>query len=71
MSCAAIALEHIKFAQGNDLIHKRLNIAAGIQVIEKVFHTQNVNVYHSRLKFLDGRSHYEATKYLESYLGWS
>jgi len=44
-------LEHIKFAQGNDSIHKRLNIAAGIQVIEKVFHTHNVNAYHSRLKF--------------------
>jgi hypothetical protein len=34
---------YIKFAQGNDLIHKRLNVAAGVQVIEKVFHIQNVN----------------------------
>jgi transposase-like protein len=61
---------YIYFAQGNDLIHKRLNVAAGVQVIEKVFHIQNVNAYHSRLKSWMGRFHGVATKYLESYLGW-
>lgn len=61
---------YIKFAQSNDLIHKRLNVAAGVQVIEKVFHIQNVNAYHSRLKSWMGRFHGVATKYLESYLGW-
>jgi hypothetical protein len=61
---------YIKFAQSNDLIHKRLNVAAGVQVIEKVFHIQNVNAYHSRLKCGVGRFHGVATKYLESYLGW-
>jgi predicted membrane protein len=25
-------------------------VAAGVQLIEKVFHIQNVNAYHSRLK---------------------
>ena len=41
---------YIKFAKGNELIHKRLNVAAGVQVIDKVFHIQNVNAYHSCLK---------------------
>jgi transposase-like protein len=61
---------YIKFAQSNDLIHKRLNVAAGLQVIEKVFHIQNVNAYHSRLKAWMDRFHGVATKYLENYLGW-
>jgi len=61
---------YIKFAQGNDLIHKRLDVAAGIRVIEKVFHIQNVNAYHSRLKAWMERFHGVATKYLENYLGW-
>lgn len=61
---------YIKFAQGNELIHKRLNVAAGVQVIDKVFHIQNVNAYHSRLKAWLARFHGVATKYLENYLGW-
>lgn len=61
---------YIKFAQGNDLIHKRLNVAAGVKVINKVFHIQNVNAYHSRLKEWLQRFHGVATKYLVNYLGW-
>ena len=52
------------------LIHKRLDLAASVQVIEKVFHIQNVNAYHSRLKACMNRFHGLATKYLENYLGW-
>ena len=48
---------YIKFAHGKDLIHKRLDVAAGVQVIEKVFHIQNVNAYHSRLKGWMDRFH--------------
>jgi IS1 family transposase len=61
---------YIKFAQGNDSIHKRLDVAAGVKVIEKVFHIQNVNAYHNRLKGWMDRFHGVATKYLENYLGW-
>jgi IS1 family transposase len=57
---------YIKFAQGNDLIHKRLDVA--VKVIEKVFHIQNVNAYQSRLKAWMDRFHGVATKYLENYL---
>ena len=35
-----------------------------------VWHVQNVNAYHSRLKGWMGRFHGVATKYLHNYLGW-
>jgi len=61
---------YIRFARDNDLIHKRLNSAVGMRVIEKVFHIQNVNAYHSRLKNWMEHFHGVATKYLDHYLGW-
>lgn len=61
---------YIQVAQENDLIHKRLNLSAGIRVIDKVFHIQNVNAYHSRLKNWINTFHGVATKYLDHYLGW-
>lgn len=61
---------YIQVAQKNDLIHKRLNLSAGIRVIDKVFHIQNVNAYHSRLKNWINIFHGVATKYLDHYLGW-
>lgn len=42
-SYVAITLRH-------DLIYKRLNVSEGIRVIDKVFHIQNVNAHHGRLK---------------------
>lgn len=51
-------------------LHKRLNIKAGIKVIEKVYHIQNVNAYDSRLKSWIKRFHGVSTKYLQKYLGW-
>lgn len=61
---------YVAIALRNDLNHKRLNVSAGIKVIDKVFHIQNVNAYHSRLKAWMGRFHGVATKYLDHYLGW-
>ena len=61
---------YIALSEKNDLIHKRLNVAGGIKVIDKVFHIQNVNAYHSRLKLWIKRFHGVATKYLDHYLGW-
>lgn len=61
---------YIQFAQNNDLVHKRLNLSSGIRVIDKVFHIQNVNAYHSRLKNWINKFHGVATKYLDHYLGW-
>jgi transposase-like protein/IS1 family transposase len=61
---------YIQFTQDNGLVHKRLNLSAGVRVIDKVFHVQNVNAYHSRLKQWINRFHGVATKYLDHYLGW-
>lgn len=61
---------YVAISLRNDLIHKRLNVSAGIRVIDKVFHIQNVNAYHSRLKGWMTRFHGVATKYLDHYLGW-
>ena len=61
---------YIALSAKNDLIHRRLDVSGGVKVIDKVFHIQNVNAYHSRLKKWVGRFHGVATKYLENYLGW-
>ena len=61
---------YIQFTNENNLIHRRLNLAKKIRVIDKVFHIQNVNAYHSRLKQWIRRFHGVATKYLDHYLGW-
>lgn len=52
------------------ITHKPLNIRAGIRVVDKAFHIQNVNAYASRLKGWMFRFHGVATKYLPHYLGW-
>lgn len=60
---AAVAREH-------QLTHRCVNVRAGIQVVGKVYHVQNVNAYASRLKGWLRRFHGVATKYLPNYLGW-
>jgi transposase-like protein len=50
--------------------HKAVNLTKGIRVIEKVFHIQNVNAYHSRLHGWMNRFNGVATKYLDNYLSW-
>lgn len=68
--CSDGLKSYVSVSLSNDLIHKRLNISSGIKVIDKVFHIQNVNSYHSRLKQWIKRFHGVATKYLDHYLGW-
>jgi transposase-like protein len=52
------------------IVHRPINLAAGIRVVGKVYHVQNVNAYDSRLKEWMGRFHGIATHYLANYLGW-
>lgn len=52
------------------ITHRPVNLAAGIRVVNKVYHVQNVNAYDSRLKSWMHRFHGVATRYLSSYLGW-
>ena len=58
------------FAADAGVVHKVVNLSAGIRVVEKVFHIQNVNAYHSRVKTWLRRFNGVATKYLPNYLGW-
>lgn len=59
-----------RFARNANITHKALNIKAGIRVLDKVFHIQNVNAYHSRFKNWMRRFKGVATSYLPNYLGW-
>ena len=52
------------------ITHRPINLAAGIRVVAKVYHVQNVNAYDSRLKMWMQRFHGVATDYLPNYLGW-
>ena len=52
------------------IVHRSINLAAGIRVVGGVYHIQNVNAYDSRLKQWMLRFHGVATHYLGNYLGW-
>lgn len=52
------------------ITHRPINLAAGIKVVGKVYHVQNVNAYGSRLKEWMIRFHGVATHNLANYLGW-
>ena len=50
--------------------HRAVNLSKGIRVLAGVYHIQNANAYHSRLKEWMRRFHGVATKYLDHSLGW-
>lgn len=63
------ARAYASFATENGLGHEGLDASKG-ERRRGVFHIQNVNAYHSRLKTWMRRFNGVATKYLRSYLGW-
>ncbi len=63
------ARAYASFATENGLGHVGLCARDG-ERSRGVFHIQNVNAYHSRLKTWMRRFNGVATKYLPSYLGW-
>lgn len=58
------------FARKTKIAHQPLNIKAGVRVIDKVLHIQNVNAFDSRLHQWMQRFHGVATRYLHNYMGW-
>ncbi len=52
------------------ITHRLVNLAAGIRIVARVYHVQNVNAYDSRLKCWMHRFHSVASRYLSSYPGW-
>jgi transposase-like protein len=57
-------------AKEEGFAHQPINVSAGSRVKERVFHIQNVNAYHSRLKGWLRRFRGVATRYLPNYLAW-
>ena len=68
--CADGGAPYRLFAEAEGITLKAVNLSKGIRVVENVFHIQNVNAYHSRLKSWMRRFHGVATHYLPNYLGW-
>jgi transposase-like protein len=68
--CADGGAAYRLFAEAEGITLKAVNLSAGIRVVERVFHIQNVNAYHSRLKNWMRRFHGVATRHLSIYLGW-
>ncbi len=58
------------FATDKNIEFEPVNISKGQRIREKIFHVQNVNSLHSRLKKWIGRFHGVATKYLSNYTNW-
>jgi len=50
--------------RGIGITHRPINLAAGIRVVGRVYHVQNVNAYGSRLKEWMQRFHGITTNYL-------
>lgn len=58
------------FSEDVGVDHKELNIKRRRRVIQKIYHIQNVNSYHSRFKDWMDRFKGVASKYLDNYLTW-
>lgn len=67
--CADGSSVYVRVARELEVPLKAVNVKAGIRVVERVFHVQNVNAYDSRLKSWMHRFHGVATAYLPHYLG--
>ncbi len=64
-------LESIHYlCQRQNVEHYRIKSDGKVQVIKGIYHIQNVNSYHSRLKRWIKRFNEVASKYLEHYLAW-
>lgn len=57
-------------ARGLDLKHQRLSSKRGSRVKYGVYHIQNVNAYHHRLKQWAARFNGVSTRWLTNYLAW-
>lgn len=69
--CTDSAFHYKTFTNNNGLEHKPLNGSKKQHVIDKVYHIQHVNSYHSRLEdWINRKFRGVATKYMDNYLAW-
>lgn len=59
-----------KFARLKGLNYQQLNSRKNLRVVKGIYHIQNVNSYHSRLKSWLRKFKGVATKYLSNYVHW-
>lgn len=68
--CTDTATNYKKFAKLKGLQHETINDRQKQRVKKGIYHIQNVNNFHSRLKTWLRRFQGVATKYLDNYLYW-
>ena len=68
--CTDTATSYKKFAAMKGIKHEAINARNIEYVRQKIYHIQNVNSYHRRLKDWMSRFNGVATKYLNGYLVW-
>lgn len=68
--CTDTATNYKKFARIKGLQHETINERQKQRVKKGIYHVQNVNNFHSRLKTRIRRFQGVATKYLDNYLYW-
>lgn len=69
--CTDSATNYKAFALRKQLEHKTLNGSKKQYVVEKIYHIQHVNSYHSRLEdWINRKFRGVATKYMDNYLSW-
>lgn len=68
--CTDTATNYKKFAKIKGLKHEPINDRQKQRVKKGIYHIQNVNNFHSRLKTWMRRFQGGATKYLDNYLYW-
>jgi len=67
--CTDSGKARVAAARERGIAHHRINLAAGIRGVFKVYHVQNINAYDRRLKTWIRRFHGVATHYLPRYIG--
>jgi len=68
--CTDTATNYKKFALIKELKHEPINLSKEGYIKKGIYHLQNVNNYHKRLKGWMDRFQGVATKYLDNYLYW-
>jgi hypothetical protein len=69
--CTDFATNYINFTRKKGLEHKTLNGTKKQYVVDKVYHIQHVNSYHSRLEdWINRKFKSVVTKYMNNYLSW-
>jgi transposase-like protein len=68
--CSDGHINYYWLTRKENIKHVELNASANERVKDKVFHIQNVNNYHGKLKYWIGRFRGVASKNLHKYIGW-